>query len=166
MLTSRSTPSVFAEHPCGNHVNVQKDSVPFCRASMWQPCERPERLRPFLQSIHVATMLTSRKTPSVFAEHPCGNHVNVQKDSVPFCRASMWQPCERPERLRPFLQSIHVATMITSTTTPSAHVAAVITTLPEEAKLRPWSWAYAFQWRHNVCLKSSVEEALPRALWR
>ena len=29
-----------------------------------------------------------------------------------------------------------------------------------------WDWAYAFQWRHNVCLESSIEEALPCALWR
>ena len=55
MLTSTMTPSVFAEHPCGNHDNVHKESVRICRASMWQPC------------------------------------YNVHNDSVRFCRASMWQ---------------------------------------------------------------------------
>ena len=54
---------------------------------------RDDSLRCFPQSIHVATMLMSTKTPPVFAEHPCGKHDNVHKDSVRFCRASLWQPC-------------------------------------------------------------------------
>ena len=73
ILASTKTSSVFAEHPCGKHDNVH-------------------RLRPFLQSIHVTIMITYRKTLSVSAEHPYGNHDKVDKDSVHFCRASMWQP--------------------------------------------------------------------------
>ena len=61
--------------------------VMFSRASMWQPCS------------------LSSQTLCIPTEHPCGNHVNVQTDSV-----------------RSHRSSIYVATMLTSVRSHKASV--------------------------------------------
>ena len=49
-------------------------------------------IRLFFLSVSVLSQTLVVMTQFFTTKHSCGNHVNIRKEPVRFCRASMWQP--------------------------------------------------------------------------